>query len=130
MKKLGILIDSPGQTQQFYTLIVQLNKMAEEHKDVDIIVFYADMGIIPMTTKFSLMEMSYAINFDGTLISMGSKYAPIMLSALRPKQRFLYVWDLDWKFNESSFSDNQNIYLNDKIKLIAIDRDWETMQIT
>jgi hypothetical protein len=127
VKKLGIVIKSPGQTQQFYTLIVQMNKMVEEHSDVDVILFYYDMGVVPMVTKFAMMEIPYAINFDGTLIATSPQSAPLLLSALRPKDRYLYMWDLDWKFRDSSFADNQNIYLNDKIDLISRSVDHDVM---
>ena len=66
MQKLGILLDSPGKTQEFQSLSTELNKLS--CSDIDIIVFYAEYGIIPTQTNFALMQMVYAFDYDGILI--------------------------------------------------------------
>ena len=118
MKKLGILIDSAGHTQKYYTICTQLNKLKEEHPDVDVTVFYYDYDIIPIATKFSMMEMAYAFNHDGILIATSAFTAPVLPICLRPKKRYFYVWDIDWN-KQSTFNHNTKEYLNPGVDLIA-----------
>ena len=131
MQKLGILIDSPGQTQLFRALSSQLNQLT--CTDRDIIVFYAEYGIIPAYTKFSLMQMTYAFNYDGILISTNHYTTAVMKNVLRCKKKFFYVWNLEWMYQPFQFAQIESLYTSPDINLLArsqshadiIERTWQ-----
>ena len=119
MNKLGILISSPGDNQRFFALCRELNLLKDKRPDIDAIVFYYDYGPITTPTKFAMMEMRHAYNYDGIMIATDGYTAPVLNKCLRPKGRYFYIWNLDWKYNVTSLTDNQSIYLNPKINLIS-----------
>lgn len=122
MNKLGILISSPGNNQKFHSLSRELNLLKETRPDIDAIVFYYDYGPIIGETNFAMMEMKHAYNYDGIIIATDGYTAPVLDKCLRPKELYFYIWNLDWKYNVTTFKANQNIYLNPKLNLIARSR--------
>jgi len=119
MNKLGILISSPGHDQKFITLAHELNLLKTKRPDIDVIVFYYDYGQIRAETQFSMMEMKHAYNYDGVMIATDSYTAQMLNHCLRPKAKYLYIWNLDWKYTPTSFALNKKIYLNPEIDLIS-----------
>jgi len=122
MNKLGILISSPGENQKFNALCRELNLLKEKRPDIDAIVFYYDYGPITVSTNFAMMEMKHAYNYDGIIIATDGYTAPVLDKCLRPKELYFYIWNLDWKYNVTTLGANQDIYLNNKINLIARSR--------
>tara|TARA_R110000824_G_scaffold7728_2_gene34974 strand:+ start:15285 stop:15740 length:456 start_codon:yes stop_codon:yes gene_type:complete len=131
MQKLGILLDSPGKTQEFQSLSTELNKLS--CSDIDIIVFYAEYGIIPTQTNFALMQMVYAFDYDGILISTNHYTTSIMKNVLRCKKKFFYVWNLEWIYKPLNFSQIESLYTSPDINLLArskshadvLERTWQ-----
>lgn len=135
MKNLGILIDHPGHSQKFKCITEEIAKLPS---DINTTIFMVEPGVIPSQTNFPVLNLVYAYDFCGTLISTDVYTTLVLNNCLRPKKRYFYVWDLEYLYQPFNFADLQKIFANPKIELIArnefrhdlLSRTWKEPKFT
>lgn len=115
MKNLAVLIDKPGFTQKFKRLAEELNKLSN---NINVTLFCAERGPIPVKMHFPIMELVTCYNFDGTMLSTDLYTTQIMRNCLRPQRKLFYVYDLEYLYSPFTFSFLNSVY-NSDVELIA-----------
>ena len=118
-KHIGFLIKSLGQSQLGFQLTYNLNKLANKSYDISSSVFIKKFDVIPSKPEFSIMQMMYAIGFNGILIATDIDTAKILKHTVGVNKKMFYIWDLEWIYQQKLFQDFADVYLDDKIDLIA-----------
>lgn len=114
--KLGILMNNLGPTQLAYYAIINNNKK----NDIDCILFYENQAKSCLPMNFATMQIYEAYTYEADIIATSISTAHKMLSFPSAKNKFFYVWDLEWmRIRNKNFNYLSNIYRNDKIHLIA-----------
>lgn len=116
MKDLAILIDRPGYSQKFRLMAQELNKLNTAAPDINLTVYYCEPGPIPIEAKFPMMDLVHGYGTKAVLISTDLATTYAMNNFLCPKDRFFYVWDLEYIYQPYSFSILSELFKN---KLLA-----------
>lgn len=119
MKKLGILMHQIIPNQKTTSLSIQLNEMVEKLPDIDPILFFNDIGVSNIKNEFAIMQTIEALDYEGILIATDEITVNMLQGCICAKEKYFYVWDINWFYSPKSISYIKNIYLNDDIELIA-----------
>ena len=111
--KLGTLIEDTSANQLSYYVIRNLNLATSDNEDEDFVVFFENATPNVIQPAFAVMNSSEIWNFDGVLVSTSVSNTLLSVSAIAPKKRYFYVWDLEWtrprgkdyEYNISAYSD-------------------------
>lgn len=115
----GIIVDSLGMSQMSYELTRSLNKIPSLKQYWDIIVFYRSYDKYLLPPLFGMMQEIEAWGFDGPVMSTSLITTKTLLNALRPRKKYFYVWNLEWKIDSYDIEELHSIYCNPDIELIA-----------
>lgn len=113
MNNLAILIDRPGHSQKFLSLASALNQLPS---NINAVVFYCEPGPVPFKIHFPMMDMMYAYNFEGIIISTDIYTTLVMNNLLCPIDKYYYVWDLEYIYEPHTIPTLKSVFSN---KLIA-----------
>lgn len=117
--RIGILVDKIDASQQSFYLIKNINKICED-PFLDIIVFYKEWILPPVTPHFAVMNEKQAWSYDAPIFATSLVTAEKLLSFPVPTKKFFYIWDLEWIDLENySYNNVYNIYCNPGLELIA-----------
>lgn len=118
--KLGFLVPSLGPSQLSFRVIYQSNKAIRSNKGHDIITFYEVLSQPCFSLGFATMNVIDAWNYHGPLIATTISSAEKIVRFPRPKQRYFYIWDLEWVHIKSrNFLPFCDIYQNPQLSLIC-----------
>ncbi len=131
MKNLAILIDKPGYSQKFRCLTEELNKLPS---NINVIVLTCEAGPIPTKANFPIMDLIHGYGFDGTVISTDIYTTSVMNNMLCPKDKYFYVWDLEYIYNPYSLALLENVFNNkllarNQIRYDILKSSWKTPEI-
>ena len=120
MYKIGFLINSVGPSQQSVCLTQEMNALVGQEACFAPYLFYRNLDKIIIPPLFSLLSCYEAWSFDGIAIATDIYSAKILLKCPGPKKKFLYVWNMDWIFENSyKYKDMEDVYLNESLELIS-----------
>ncbi len=117
-KKIGICVKQLDSSQLSYVLISRINNLLLERPDLDIVLFYENMGSPCMNTLFACMNISEIWNFNGLLISTNIETTELSIKCLSPERKIFYVWELEFLSNKNYLS-NLETYRNKDISLVT-----------
>ena len=73
-----------------------------------------------MNPNFAIMQSSEAFAFDGTLVATTLNTASKLLKFPSAKEKYFYVWDLEWmRLKNKSFDGLSQVYGSKELNLIA-----------
>jgi len=107
-----------GASQLSFYLIKELNKFSETNPQTDTIVFYEDIQKNYIPPNFAIMNMSESWGQSGPTIATSISTAKKMLH-YPSKEKFFYVWDLEWIRNRHPYEKYSKIYADETFKIIA-----------
>lgn len=119
--QLGILLNNLGPNQLAYLAIRNNNLFTDIRPDLECILFYENFfkPCLPAINVAS-MHISEAWSYKGALLATSLSTAEKMLSFPGSRNKFFYVWDLEWlRYQQKHFRRFQNVYGNSQLKLIA-----------
>jgi len=119
MKKLGFLMHQMLPNQKTNALSINLNEMVQKYPDIDPILFFNDIGMCNIKNEFAVMQTIEALDYDGILIATDEISVNMFKACMRAKEKYFYVWDINWFYNPRPISNIKSLYLNDDVKLIA-----------
>ena len=117
--KLGILLNNLGPSQLAFNAICEANKYAASGKHAAFL-FYERQALPCLKLGVASMQIAEAWNFDGVTIATDLSTAIKLAKFPSPKEKFFYVWDLEWMRNGvQPYEVYASIYRNPSYKLLA-----------
>ncbi len=91
---------------------------------VDMIGFFENPFASNQRFNFPLMQITELYSFDGIAIATNITTAQTLLSSPSPKEKYLYLWDLEWLRQPMKIYHNfAKIYRNKELKIIVRSKD-------
>ena len=118
LKNFSILVENSGASQLSFFVIEGLNKLTETRPEIDAILFYENQHKNCIPANFATMQMSEAWGQSGPIIATSASTAK-KLTSFPSKEKFFYVWDLDWVRNLQRYEKLSEIYTDKSLTLIA-----------
>ena len=116
--KFGVMVEALDMSQKCFHLVKQLNNIVDEDCQFSPIVFYSEYAKHVDVNRFGMLLDQKVWAYDGVVIATSLKSAEILLNCPCPKRKFLYVWNLDWLYNQYVYQYLQHIYQGE-LELIA-----------
>lgn len=116
--KLGILTNKVDISQLGVTLTAEVNALVIS-KGIDVIVFHHDWEIVPAIPHFAFLQEKEVWGFDAPVIATNVFQAEKLIRAPRPTRKYLYVWNLEWLYEDTDYNIYAHIYQHDNLELIA-----------
>lgn len=116
---IGLIVKEISLSDAHYSMTINLNRAQESRIDVSPTIFRMTPGYIPYVCRFGVLELKQAWGFTGPLMVCSEDCVKSLLNMPSTNDKYFYVWDLEWLYKNHSYEYNNNIYNNDKIKLIA-----------
>ena len=93
--QIGFLVDNTMANQLSYNLIKNINDYLENSSD-DIVLFFENSTTSILPPNFSLMSTNEIWSFEGSLFATSVSTSLSVQKSFAPKNKFFYVWDLEW----------------------------------
>lgn len=124
MIKIGIMLDNIGPNQLAHYMISSGNAILEKNSQKLDLVAFINQTVHPCAIpNFATMNASEAYDYKGNLIATSLSTAIKMLKCPGTRNKFFYVWDLEWtrpQINQGkNFAVLKDIYNNPNIQLIS-----------
>lgn len=123
---LNFLVNNLSSSQLSHFLLNNINWdiIKKDRINCDHMIFFEDISRLNVSPLCALMHINEGYGAEGNMIATCCGTAGKMLSFLgqSAKQKFLYVWDLEWirgSGNDRQFEYFSNIYTHPHIQLIA-----------
>lgn len=94
--KWGIALNHFGHGELGFYSIRNANELVAKNPNLEFLGFYDEPALPAADYNFSLIPMSYSYRFDGNMIVTSLDLARKSLNMCYLKQRYFYIWDLDW----------------------------------
>jgi hypothetical protein len=94
MTKFGLYFDTLSPTQALYEAIFSANKVLGARPDIDITLFYANLGAPPILPNFAQCQAHSAWKFDGTILATNIQDALFISKLPQAKRKILMAYDL------------------------------------
>ena len=124
VRKVGVLVPHLYDTQLAFNVLAELNDLVLRSPMNDASVFFEDLTPYIIKPLFGVYNAAEIFHFDGDLIATTLQTAASMLTTLKPKRKFFYVWSLEWLEAEKNYIKNIEIYQNPDLELIAPSDDY------
>lgn len=111
---LGIIVQQLGTNQIGYSLNTEGSQLED-----NMVVFYNEVDILTSPPKFAMMQTVHLRGFKGILIATDLESAYTMKEIPTNYNKFLYVWNLEWLYQQYIYEYLAEIYLDPSINLIA-----------
>lgn len=124
--KFGVMLPNLGPSQLAYKCINAANKYLEEQDSVSasIIVFYDELVRPCVQPNFACMQAYEVYNFQDTVIATTLNLAAQLANSPCPKQKFFYIWDLEWiNLGVFNYNDVASIYQDSRLSLVCRSKD-------
>ena len=124
--KIGLILENTSSSQLSFFAITKSNQIIKryDNRENDFVLFFEDAVPHVVQPSFACMNSSEICNFDGVLISTSVSNTLLSISAIAPKKRYFYVWDLEWtRPHGKNFEYNMDAYSNTGVSLIARSED-------
>lgn len=119
LKKFGFLINKIDNSPLSKNLINCINILSLQPY-IDIIIFRVEQTPMKIWPNCSIMNVSEVWGYDGICISTDIKTTEILIEAACPKEKYFYIWNLEWLYDSDVIYNKYNkIYNNKDIKLIT-----------
>jgi hypothetical protein len=120
MKKIAFSTYSLGPNQLAFQAIKNINKYLETDYLCDIIFFHEASTKKCVDANFCCLPSAEIWGYDGDVIACNISSAADLISVPTVKNKFFYVWDLEWiNMEEKSYEKLKDIYCNKDLKLIT-----------
>lgn len=120
-KSIGVAVSNLYSSQLSYLIIDKLNK---NFKTFHGVVFFENNLPSCIRKDFACYNISEAYNFYGNIVATNLSTAKKILILPGPKEKFLYLWDLEWTRNpEKTYHQYAAMYRRDDIKIICRNED-------
>lgn len=119
--KIGFLISHLGPSQLAFHFLSNSYKYLSNKTDADIVAFVSNQVKPWQIPTFASMNINEAFDFDGIVVATDLYTAEKLSKFPGPRQRYFYVWDLDWMRGSCkwTFEELSDIYNDRQLKLIA-----------
>lgn len=122
-KQIGFMIAEPSSSQLSFNLIKNINNYLSDNRD-DFVVFFENSTASVLNPEFSFMSLSEIWNFGGSLFATSISTAISLKKCFAPKEKYFYVWDLEWtRRHGREFENTIQAFTDPAIKLIARSKD-------
>jgi len=117
--KTMILLDHLAFSEKNYVILNEVNRVVETTlHDVSVVPYDLSNKIIP--TSCAIMNLNQLSCFsNGLLMATTIKHASEILSCSNSSRKLLYLWDLDWLFEEYSTEYLMGVMTNKKLSVIT-----------
>ena len=117
--QIGFIIEEPSSSQLSFNLIKNINNYLANSQD-DFVVFFENSTASVLNPEFSLMSLSEIWKFEGSLFATNVSTAISLKKCFAPKQKYFYVWDLEWTRRQGKeFEFTIQAFKDPALKLIA-----------
>lgn len=123
MKKLGIMINDIVDSQQYITIVKNINAICKKNTDIDPIIFTNRNNSTIADNEFAIMGSVEALDYDGILIATDNISAAILQNCLAAQEKYFYIWNINWFLQNFPVERMKDIYLREDIELIARSED-------
>jgi hypothetical protein len=124
VKKIGVVVDDLSASQLSYHIIKNINDHLKK-SDTDFVAFFQNSTSNMMGMTFSCMCINEIWSFDGVAVATSVATALAISKTFSPKQKYFYVWDLEWcRSKGRDFEYVIQAFNKDDIKLIARSKDY------
>lgn len=120
--RVGFCVDDLGGSQLSFFLTQALNEWVRDPRR-DAIVFYEDLAQPRSRAGFAVMQSIDMAEFSGVLIATSYATALKVLACKGPRQRVLYLQDLEWMRRPGTFDGWRAVYGNPDLQLVVRSRD-------
>lgn len=111
IKSFGILIHHFNISQRDYTINLELNKLTKKYYDICPVLFFGEYAKIAYKPSFARFPLKEAYCYKYPIIANDIKSALLLDECLCTPRKILYVWDLEWIYNNDySFNIYSKIY--------------------
>ena len=118
--KIGLILENTSSSQLAFFAISNMNKFASDNYEDDLVLFFENAVPHVIQPSFACMNSSEIWNFDGVLVSTSVSNTLLSVSAIAPKKRYFYVWDLEWtRPRGKNYEYNISAYSDKDVSLIA-----------
>jgi hypothetical protein len=116
---LNVLLQNVGASQLSYIVIRNLNELAQTKPEIDVAVFYENMHRNCLPPNFAVMQIAEAWGQHGPIIATSLSTA-FKLISFPSKQKFFYVWDLEWLRGQNrQYEQYVGVYTQKELTLIV-----------
>lgn len=120
MKKLSVMVDNLNRSQLSIALITSFNEISQSPEDLDVMAFYRNPAIPPITPLFASMSDAEIWGYDGNVMATNLKTAKSLIDVTGPNKKYFYIWDLEWlRMRDFYYDDISDIYTSDELNLVV-----------
>ena len=118
MKTL-VITEHLGFSEKNYIIFSEINKIVSSSLD-DVSVAPIDLSNKLMDLNFAVLNVSELSSFqNGLIIGTTVNHAIEMASVYTSSKKLIYLWELDWLFNNYDYEKVYDALANKKIQLIT-----------
>ncbi len=118
MKTL-VITEHLGFSEKNYIIFSEINKIVSSSLD-DVSVAPIDLSNKLMDLNFAVLNVSELSSFqNGLIIGTTVNHAIEMASVYTSSKKLIYLWELDWLFNNYDYEKVYDALTNKKIQLIT-----------
>ncbi len=118
MKTL-VITEHLGFSEKNYIIFSEINKIVSSSLE-DVSVAPADLSNKLMDLNFAVLNVSELSSFqNGLIIGTTVNHAVEMASVYNSSKKLIYLWELDWLFNNYDYEKVYDALTNKKIQLIT-----------
>jgi hypothetical protein len=124
MKQIAFYVDDTGANQLNYFLSLSINNFFRERYDYDILFFTNQKSKHAVEPNFSVMHETEIFAYPGDVVATSFVTAEKILNIPNIRNRFFYLYDLEWLHSPRDFYENIKVYKNKKISLLTRNREY------
>jgi hypothetical protein len=117
--KFGVMVNSVDMSQKCFYLVKHLNDLVDADYMFSPIVFYKEYAQGIDVNRFCTLLEQQVWGYSGVVIATSIETAETLIQCPCPTKKFFYVWNMEWLYDQYSYSKLAHVYLNDELELIA-----------
>lgn len=110
--KIGLVLNNWGVNDCAFDALYSIESLDRTH---DLMGFYLSPARPCLAPRFAVCESYLSYSFDGTLVATSLLTADRVLKAATSKDRYFYVWSLDWLSSVVPFNQLREILTSLKV---------------
>lgn len=115
IKSFGILVDKLNIEQRDILITLELNKLCKKYYDLCPIVFFQEYAKTIQPLLFARLPTKEIFCYRSPIIANDIKTALLVNKCICATRKILYMWDLEWLYNQYNFNILSEIYHNFEI---------------
>lgn len=110
--KIGLILNSFAPSDTAFDLLQSIDSV---DRNIDVMGFYLTPARSCLAPKMAICEAYLSYSFDGTLVATSLASADRAVKAASSKDRYFYVWSLEWLHSSLPFQELRNLLTSLKV---------------